>query len=63
MFASAWSIAALLLRFAAREGSTNFIVSSRGGTSGGFGALQLRPIEDSFPVRNKLTARRVLSTY
>lgn len=62
IFASACNIAGLPFRFAACPGSTNLMQSSLGGTSGGDGAVEPRPIDDSIPERNILTACRVRST-
>lgn len=65
MLASACNITARFLRLPTFPGSTVFRAkaSSRGGMSGGLGALEERwPIDLSCPVRNRCTACRVRST-
>lgn len=65
MLASAWSMTARFLRFPTFSGSTVFRANatSRGGISGGLGALEERwPIDFSWPVRNRCTACLVRST-
>jgi hypothetical protein len=66
MFASACSITARFFLFFSLEGSTVFLEkdASLGGTSGGLGALgDLLPTDASFPVKNRLAACRVRSTW
>lgn len=62
ILASACNIAGLPFLFAAFPGSTNFIISSLGGMSGGLGADAPQPIDESFPERKRPTACFVLST-